>query len=156
MPAPYSVDLRERVVEAYEAGGQTYESLAETFRVGIATVNRWLHRKRERGDVAPSPHSGGQKARIHAEAERRLRELVEAQPDATLEELTVQLGKSMELPPGKSTVARALARMGITRKKRRSSPPSDRAMPPSSSAGNSRSSGSARLPTASSSSTRAG
>ena len=156
MPAPYSFDLRERVVEAYEAGGHTYESIAETFQVGVATVNRWLRRRRVSGDVAPSPHGGGQKPLIRADAERLLRELVEAQPDATLAELVERLGKSMERPPRKSTVARALARMGITRKKRLSSLPNERAMPRSSSAGSSRSSGSAGSPTGSSSSTRAG
>jgi transposase len=156
MPAPYSVDLRQRVIAAYEAGGQTYDSLAATFRVGVATVNRWLRRCRERGDVAPAPHGGGQKHRIDARVEVVLIELVKAQPDATLEELKAQLAARMERAPGRSTVARALVRLGITRKKRPSSPPSVKAMPRGCSAGTSRSSGSRTRSIGSSSSTRAG
>ena len=156
MPAPYSVDLRTRVIAAHAAGDQTYESLAATFRVGIATVNRWLRRQREQGDVTPAPHGGGQKHRIDARAEAILVELVRAQPDATLEELKGMLAVRLERPPGRSTVARALERLGFTRKKRRSSPPSARVMPRDCSAGTSRGSGSKVRSNGSCSSTKAG
>jgi transposase len=155
MPAPYSVDLRLRVIAAHEMG-ETYESLAATFRVGIATVNRWLRRQREHGDVVPAPHAGGQKHRIDERASAILRELVQAQPDATLEELKAQLALRVERAPGRSTVARALVRLGLTRKKRRSSPRSARATPRGCSVGTSHNSASIMTSTASSSSTRRG
>src|SRR6185436_6851937 len=47
MAAPASLDLRRRVVEAYERGGVTYAQGGERFAVGRATVNRWLRRFRE-------------------------------------------------------------------------------------------------------------
>ena len=50
MPAPHSLELRARVVEAHLSGGHTRAELARTFGVGTATVTRWLQRHRERGD----------------------------------------------------------------------------------------------------------
>jgi len=38
MPAPFSVDLRQRVVDAYKPGETAYEAIAKLFSVGIATV----------------------------------------------------------------------------------------------------------------------
>ena len=45
----YSVDLRERVIAAFDLGGMTDEDAAELFRIGEATVHRWKRLKRETG-----------------------------------------------------------------------------------------------------------
>jgi transposase len=55
----YSLDLRERVVGAFDAGGMTDEQVAEVFRVGEATVHRWKRLKRETGSLVPPPPRGG-------------------------------------------------------------------------------------------------
>jgi transposase len=41
MPGSYSTDLRERVLEAVEAGASP-EAVAERFMVGRASVYRWV------------------------------------------------------------------------------------------------------------------
>ncbi len=53
MPAPYSKDLRERVVAAYEPGAGDQVEVAQRFNVGEATVRRWWALKRKSGSVAP-------------------------------------------------------------------------------------------------------
>ncbi len=57
MPGPLSEDLRRRVVEAVEAGA-SYEEEAEGLGVGLASISRWMRRKRETGGVAPKPMGG--------------------------------------------------------------------------------------------------
>ena len=116
----YSNDLRERVVAACDARDGTRERIAARFSVSVAWIRRLLQRRRETGSIAPKPRGGGRAPAFGAEAGRRLREAVRADDDATLEELAHAAGVSC-CP---SAVHRALARLGITRKKSRGGRPS--------------------------------
>src|SRR5215218_1307788 len=53
----YSVDLRERLLRAIDAGLSQAEAV-RLFGVGTATIARWRWRQRERGSVAPWPRQG--------------------------------------------------------------------------------------------------
>src|SRR5271170_12014 len=87
----YSMDLRERVIAACDAGRQTKE-VAKIFKVSPAWVRRLKQHRRERGDIIPR-HGGGSRGR---KIDRdRLAELVAVQPDATLVELRDRLGISV-------------------------------------------------------------
>jgi transposase len=118
--APYSMDLRERVVAVHDRGEGNPKQLAARFCVGLAWVYRLLQRRRQTGSIAPKPHGGGQPRLFDADADERLRRAVQERPDATLEELRRDLGR------GGSTAAvdRAVRRLGLTRKKSRPAPPS--------------------------------
>lgn len=49
MPAPYSYDLRIKVIEAIDGGmGKTQAS--KIFKISRNTINLWLHRRKETGD----------------------------------------------------------------------------------------------------------
>jgi len=61
MGRPYSMDLRERVISRYQRGDVTMEEVAAQFEIGIATVNRWLRRKREEGSPVVHPPGRGPK-----------------------------------------------------------------------------------------------
>src|SRR4051812_42926312 len=110
----FSNDLRERIVAAVERGEHTLQQIAELFLVNVSVIVRLLQRKRQTGSVAPKPHAGGPSPKLDDAAKARLRELVRAQPDATLAELRERLGVDCCL----MTIARALERLRITRKKK--------------------------------------
>lgn len=110
----YSNDLRERILAAVERGGHTLRQLAELFQVDVSFIVRLRQRQRQTGSVAPKPHAGGPRPKLDAAAQARLLELVRAQPDATLAELRERLGVDCCL----MTIARALERHRITRKKK--------------------------------------
>src|SRR6266536_5918611 len=57
MPKPYSDDLRERVIEAVEAGASRREA-AEDYRLSASSAVRWLQRWRKTGS-ARAKSSGG-------------------------------------------------------------------------------------------------
>jgi transposase len=116
----YSMDLRERVVAACDARDGTREQIAERFSVSVAWARRLLQRRRETGSLEPKPRGGGRAPAFDDEAAGRLREAVGADSDATLAELARVAGVSC-CP---SAVHRALARLGITRKKSRGGRPS--------------------------------
>ena len=85
MAAPYSMDLRKRVMKAWDASGDADE-IAATFAVSRAWVHRLAQRQRETGSIAPRPQMKF-RSRVLAGQEERLKALVNARPDATLAEL---------------------------------------------------------------------
>src|SRR3978361_1358665 len=87
---PYSMDLRQRVIKACDAGKKTKE-VAETFGVSPAWVRRLKQHRRERGDIVPRNGGGSRGCKFDR---KRLAELVTEQPDATLAELRERLGVS--------------------------------------------------------------
>lgn len=116
----YSTDLRERVAAACDAGDATREQIAARFAVSVAWIRKLMRQRRETGSIAPKPRGGGRAPAFDAEAAGRLREAVRADDDATLREPAHAAGVSC-CP---SAVHRALARLGITRKKSRGGRPS--------------------------------
>lgn len=58
MARPYSIDLRERVVDAVVRGGLSRRQAAERFGVGISTAIEWVRQFRETGSVAPGKMGG--------------------------------------------------------------------------------------------------
>ena len=120
----YSMDLRERIVAAVHMPGATYDSVAQQFSVGRATVSRLLRRLRETGSVAPAAKKG-RPPRVLSESDRAvLVALVTESPDATLTELVDDLEVAIGKRVGTSPVGRALAQEGFTRKKKRLKPQS--------------------------------
>jgi transposase len=124
MVASISLDLRQRVVEAYKRGGLTYVQVAEQFSVGQASVSRWLRLERETGDVRRRPRGGGRQRLVGAEDEKVLEKLVLAHPDWTEDEYAKALSEALARPLKASTVGRAIRRLGYGVKKRPSLPTS--------------------------------
>ncbi len=60
MTAPFSNELRERVVRAVE-GGESYRSIAVRFGVAVSSVVKWSQRYRATGSVAPAKMGGYRK-----------------------------------------------------------------------------------------------
>jgi transposase len=109
--APYSMDLRTRVLADCDAGVAAKE-VAAKFRVSRSWVNRIMQRRRETGEVAPRQQTVFKK-QAFAGQEDRLRALVTATPDQTLAELREALHSSASL----SSLWRALDRLELTLKK---------------------------------------
>jgi transposase len=110
----YSDDLRERIVRAIDRQEHSLRQIAHLFSVSLSFLVRLLQRRRRTGSIQPQPHAGGPPPKLDADAVERLRELVRAQPDATLAELRARLGVPCHL----ATLARVLQRQRITRKKK--------------------------------------
>jgi transposase len=78
MPRPYSDELRERVIEAVEAGASRREA-AESFNLCPSSAVKWLQRWRDCGSAKAKP-TGGSRSRLEEHAEVLLA-LVAEQPD---------------------------------------------------------------------------
>ena len=122
MPRPYSIDLRERALAAYEGGEGSQAQVASRYRVGERTLSGWLRAARGEGRRGPKPHGGG---RVPVGgAGGVLAELVAERNDATLAEYADLLAGRAGVRRSPAALCRALKTLGLVRKKRRSGPPS--------------------------------
>jgi len=114
----YSMDLRERVIQALDRKVGTQEEVAALFGVSVDWVKKLLRLRRTTGSIAARPHGGGRKAKFDGGGLERLRRRVEADPDVTLQELLDRSGVEGSI----MAVQRALVRLGCRRKKSRCGP----------------------------------
>lgn len=114
--ATISVDLRQRILKAYDRGDTTREQVASRFEVSLGMVKKLIQQRRHSGDIAPRHHRSGRKPIILDSHRRELRSLVSKQPDLTLEEIRARLGLECTI----QAIHYVLADMGLTYKKRRS------------------------------------
>lgn len=113
-----SLDLRERIVASYDAGEGTREDVARRYRVSVGMVKKLLQQRRHTGDLRHRRRFCGRKPLIGDGHRRRMRALIQRQPDLTLAELRDALGLSCTLP----AIHYVLVDMNLTYKKRHSGP----------------------------------
>ena len=114
--ATLSVDLRERIVSAYDKGEGTRDEVARRFRVSLGMVKKLLQQRSKTGCIKSRHHLAGRKKRIVAEHRMAIRQHLKRKPDMTLAELRDALGLDCTLP----AIHYVLVDMGMTYKKRRS------------------------------------
>jgi transposase len=113
-----SLDLRQRVLAAVDAGGHPRTELAALFRVSVAWIRRLVQRRRETGSIAPQPRRYGPHPKLDGAHRQRLAKLVAEDACATL----VELRQRLQADVSSSTIGRALQQLGLTRKKSRRGP----------------------------------
>ena len=115
-----SLDLRERILAAYDADEGTREEVAWRFRVSLGMVKKLLQQRRQIGEVGPQHHRSGRKPQLVESHRKDLRALLAKQPDLTLAQMRDALTLKCSLP----AIHYVLAALGLTYKKRRSARPS--------------------------------
>ena len=113
-----SLDLRTRILASYDEGQSTREEVARRFRVSLGMVKKLLQRRRTTGDIGSHLHRCGRKPRIGAAEQRKMRTLLDQEPDLTLAELRTAVELDCTLP----AIHYVLVKMGLSYKKRHSAP----------------------------------
>ena len=121
MAAPYSQDLRERVIGFMALGGSA-RAAATRFEVSVSSATRWGQRWRADGHARPRAMGGDRRSRL-SEHGTKVLQLVAQQPDLTLQEIRSALAAS-GITVGLSTVYRFLGAHKLTLKKRPCTRPS--------------------------------
>ncbi len=128
----YSIDLRQKVIDAHNNGEGSQRQLAKRFSVSLSFVQSLLRRFRFCGTVEAKPHSGGQSAKLNSEQIALVMLLVEEDNDAILVELCVSEAyrryRLLELAGVKisrATMGRITQKLNLTRKKKQYMPVSD-------------------------------
>jgi transposase len=111
----YSVDLRERIIEAVKCEGMSKEGAAERYKVSRASVYRFLELDKQ-GDLSPKVRPG-QARRLDAELCQRLLGQLAEHNDATLEEHAELFREAHGVSLRKSSIGNYFSRLGVRRKK---------------------------------------
>jgi transposase len=91
--------------------------VAKRFRVATSFVEKLLKQLRETGDILPKPHAGGPKPKLNEAQLNLVKALVEADNDATLDQLRQRLADETSISISRATMGRVLQQLGLTRKK---------------------------------------
>ncbi len=113
----YSLDLRERIVQAVEEG-TSQAGVARLFHVGERSVKRYLHQWRTTGTLTTSPRPGKCPS-IGPDHYPAILAQLAATPDATLEEHCERWRAATGMVVSPSTWCRLERRIGWTHKKSR-------------------------------------
>ena len=116
---PYSVDLREKVVNTYHLGNIFVRKLAVNFGVGKGFVQKMLRQHQQEGHVNPWKQ-GTRKKAVLADSSTQLIALIEKYPDATLAQYCEYWLESQDQLVSSSMMCRELQKLNLTLKKKRS------------------------------------
>ncbi len=113
MAKPYSYDLRRKVIDAIELDGMKRCEASEHFRISRNTINLWLRRQAETGDVQA-------KARQHTGHSHKIADWEKFRAFARKhrEQTQAEMAQLWEGDISDRTISRALKKIGFTRKKR--------------------------------------
>jgi transposase len=112
----YSEDLREKIVDAVDRRGMNKCQAARTFDISLSTVKRYMRKARQGYSLLPGK-SPGRHPKLDERARKLLEEDIEKRPTATLQERREYLLTVAGIEVSRSVICRAIARIGLTRKK---------------------------------------
>lgn len=107
-------DVRQRAIEAYQAGEGTQAQIAGMYRITLRTFARWWRQYQRSGTFAPAPR-GHRPAAYRGQDLEALDQAIASRPDATLEQLREQTGVACSI----MAVHRAALRLDWRYKKSR-------------------------------------
>ncbi|WP_434222272.1 IS630 family transposase [Limnospira platensis CENA597] len=112
MPAPYSYDLRQKVIDAIELDGMPKTEASQVFHVSRNTINLWLQRKAQTGDFLPKPNRPP--GHSHQITDwHKFKAFAQEHGDQT----SAQMAELWDDDISPRTISRALKKIGFTRKK---------------------------------------
>lgn len=114
---PYSLDLRQKIVDVYVEGNTSQRQIAKQFRVAYSFVRKLIKQHRETGEIAAKQRTVQTPTKLSVEQLETLQTLVESNNDATLAELCELLEQKVGVRIGVSTMFRVLEKLNLTLKK---------------------------------------
>jgi transposase len=118
----YSLDLRQKVIDAYNRKEGSQRQLAKRFSVSLSFIQDLLKRYRQDKTIEPRRHGGGATAKLSEEHLALVVRLVESDNDAILVELCERLEQHSGVRVSRATMGRITQQLRLTRKKSRSMP----------------------------------
>ena len=109
--------MRQKAVEAYQAGHGSIDEIAVVFGIGSATLKRWLWRKRDHNTLAPRPYGGGNKRKLSDADIDWMASLLKERSDWTVQEWRDAMEKERNVTVSRAAVNRVMLKQGWRLKK---------------------------------------
>lgn len=114
---PYPIEFRQKIIEVYEEESTSIRSLAQRFCVAKSFIQKLIKQYKETGDIHPYPQGGSPEPKLNREQLLDLVEIIEANNDATLEELCDLLEEKVQVRVSRATMGRITQRLNYSVKK---------------------------------------
>ena len=115
---PYSIDLRNKIIEIWKRENISIRKLAKRFDVSKSFIQKLIKKYQETGDIRPWSQGGSPPSKLNSEQLVILVQLMEKNNDATLEELSDLLEQTTGVKVGKSTIGRISQKLNYSLKKK--------------------------------------
>ena len=79
--AAYSIDLREKILSAWQNKEGSQRDLAKRFKVSLSFIRDFLRRYRETNEIAAKPQGGDRRSKIKGKDRELLKIIVTEQND---------------------------------------------------------------------------
>lgn len=116
MPAPYSKDLREKIIAVHKQEKISHSKLAKRFNISLSSVNRYIELEK-RGDLKPKIGAKGRPSKIDDLGYGIIKAIIKKDPTITLEELSNIFYKKRKIKAGRSILSRACQKLELNHKK---------------------------------------
>lgn len=113
MAKPYSLDFRQKVIDAIELDGLKKCEASELFNISRNTINLWFQRRAATGELKPKPRQS-RPSQNRIKDWEKFRRFVKAHGDKTQQEMA----ELWDEPISQRTISRAIERIRQSRKKR--------------------------------------
>ncbi len=111
---PYSLDLRQKIIEVYEQEKISIRKVAQRFRVAKSFVQKLLKQYQQTGDIKPKRQGGNSPPKVQGADLLTLTEIIEKNNDATLEELCELLEEQTGIKVSRATMGRISQNLDYT------------------------------------------
>jgi len=114
----YSIDFRQKIRDVYHNEPLSQRAIANRFCVSLSFVQKLVKQYRDTQNIAPRTERCGVKLKLNAEQLLVLAELIEANNDATLEELRYLLYQKIGFTLSSATMGRMAKLLNMTKEKK--------------------------------------
>lgn len=114
---PYSLDLRQKIIDTYIEGKIAQRQIAKQFRVSDSFVRKLTKQYRETGNIHPKPRTEQTPPKLNTDQLTTLKRIAEENNDATLAELRDLLEQEVGVWVSVTTMFRMLQKLNLTLKK---------------------------------------
>ncbi len=121
MAAAYSLDLRKKILSAWQNKEGSQRKLAKRFKVSLSFIRDFLRRYRETGEIGAKPQGGDRRAKIKGIDQEVLKKIITERSDIYLREVQEALQQRTGIDVSVSSLCRTLKRLKLGRKKNFSS-----------------------------------
>jgi transposase len=115
--AAYSIDLRQKILSAWQNKEGTQRDLAKRFKVSLSFIRDFLRRYRETGEITARPQGGDRRSKLKGKEQELLKIMVAEQSDIYLREIKEVIKERTEIEVSISSLSRTLKRLKLRRKK---------------------------------------
>jgi len=118
MASAYSIDLRKRILSAWQAKEGSQRELANRFKVSFSFIKDLLSQYRKTGTIIAKKQGGDQRSKLKEKEKELLKKIVSEHNDIYLREIQSILLKETGTEVSISSLCRTLNRLKLKIKKK--------------------------------------